>query len=487
MFFHGASQVNAIRGVMPFSDHCYGVGFFGSASFFNHACQPNAVMIVQPNSVYIHTLAPIAVGEEITVAYQELPLELLSPNAVRVLHMRSGAIVNQLGCRCKICRIHLDDEAEALEEAGQDPEQGREVAVNLESTFTEATAERLKLDERLRIYVSVMMNGKDSEDAMHASNGMRMYYEHYLTPPPPGEEDEQKEGPKDGEERGEDGDADPEEKPAPLPPSFCADLAYQLADVYCRNIIHYPDQDKDNYLFWTALYHDLLRRTAITMPKTLTDALGARCYVALLIAARLDREDKESQRRAFDVFLEAWLLLRAAHGTMYGTVAFTSLVCAAYPNIGEVVIRNERLIAHKEMEFQLRAAQAHAAEAQAQADRMADEKAQHEAAIAEAVAQREQSSAVEAMSQSGAPPSAKTDEEYAAYFDAMLEASRTQVMAAFTGKEYPGPSPPLEPDTAEPANDIIIIDETANWMDTLTDVQSIPPLSSSDIEQKTEK
>ena len=38
---------------MPFSDTCYGVGLFSSAAFFNHSCQPNAILAVQPNQVYL--------------------------------------------------------------------------------------------------------------------------------------------------------------------------------------------------------------------------------------------------------------------------------------------------------------------------------------------------------------------------------------------------------------------------------------------------
>ena len=299
-------------------------------------------MMVQPNKVVMQALTTIQAGEEITVAYQELPLEMLSPNLVRVLHMRSGAIANQLGCRCEICRLHLQDEAEGLADQGKDSEAGRDVVVNMSSMWLEATAQRIKLDERLRTYVMAMINDSNGEEGMLASGGMRMYYEHYLAPPPLSETTRP---PPNGDDGGDD-----EEAPVS---SFCPDLAFVLADIYCRCIIHFPGQELTNYLFWTALYNDLLRRTAINMPKTLTDALGARCYAALLICASLDKEDTQNQRMAFDIFMQAWLMLRVAHATMFKHTAYLIMLCKAYPNIGQVVLENHDFIKHKELRLQM--------------------------------------------------------------------------------------------------------------------------------------
>jgi len=160
---------------MPFSDMCFGVGMFTSSAFFNHACQPNAIMMVLPNSIMLQALSPIEAGDEITVAYQELPLEMLSPTLVRMLHMRSGAIVNELGCRCETCRIHLEDESEALAAAGQDPQGARDVSIDMKDVWLEATSERLKLDERLLTYVMAMINVPKKQEGMLASMGLRMY------------------------------------------------------------------------------------------------------------------------------------------------------------------------------------------------------------------------------------------------------------------------------------------------------------------------
>jgi hypothetical protein len=330
-FSYRFKKVNAQRGMMPFSDMCYGVGMFTSAAFFNHACQPNAVMTVLPNSIMLQPLSCIEAGDEITVAYTELPLEMLSPNLVRMLHMRTGAIVNELGCRCETCRLHLQEEGEALAAAGQDPQTVREVSVDMKDMWLPPTAERLKLDERLLTYVMAMINVPKKKEGMHASNGLRMYYEHYLAPPKV------------------DRDTKEEQDPDARPPSFCPDLAYVMADTYCRSTIHYPGQEPDNYLFWTALYNDLLQRTVINMPKTLTDALGARSYVALLISARLDRNDTGGLDAALGIFLEAWLMLRRAHSALYNHKAFLTLLCMAYPNIGQVVNAGQDIIKQKEM------------------------------------------------------------------------------------------------------------------------------------------
>ena len=341
--------MNAIRGVVPFSDDSYGVGLFTSSAFLNHACQPNAILAVQPNQVHLYALTKIEAGDEITVSYQELPLEMMAPDLVRTLHMRSGAIVNAWGCCCEICRIHWDDESQALREAGQDPEAGREVTLNLESMFMAETSQRLKLDRRLLTYVMAMLNASGDEDGMHASNGLRMYYDQFLRPPT------------EEEDKRPVAEASDESSQSSASSSFCPDLAYVMANIYCRSTIHYPDQEADNYLFWTALYHDLLRRTAINMPKTMCDALGARCYAALLISAKLGREDLEGQRVTLDIFLTAWILLRAMHMGLYDTVAFLTVICQAYPNIGDMVQRYGKRIARKELEIQLRMGQEQAA------------------------------------------------------------------------------------------------------------------------------
>jgi hypothetical protein len=317
-------------------------------------------MMVLPNSIMLQALSPIEAGDEITVAYQELPLEMLSPTLVRMLHMRSGAIVNELGCRCETCRIHLEDESEALAAAGQDPQGARDVSIDMKDVWLEATSERLKLDERLLTYVMAMINVPKKQEGMLASMGLRMYYEHFLAPPKV------------------DRDTKEEREPDARPPSFCPDLAFIMADIYCRSTVHYPGQDPDNYLFWTALYNDLLRRTAINMPKALTDALGVRCYVALLISARLDRNDKEGLFTTLNIFMEAWLLLRKAHGALFGHKAFLTLVCAAYPNISQVVSASRDYVERKEMVLEMEQVAAEV--------RQAEEQRVHREKVAAAVA-----------------------------------------------------------------------------------------------------
>ncbi len=162
---YGVLQVNAVRGMIPFSTALFGVGLFTGAAFFNHSCHPNAVMMVQPGKVtqrgtvrdafvsltlerahfkvVIQALTKIEMGEEITVAYhhQELPVEILSSNLVRTLHAISGMIANPLGCRCEVCCIHLSDEAEA----GMSPDGARDVLLDAACMWSEKTAKRLEI------------------------------------------------------------------------------------------------------------------------------------------------------------------------------------------------------------------------------------------------------------------------------------------------------------------------------------------------------
>jgi hypothetical protein len=358
---YGVVQVNALGGTLPFSAEYFGAGLFTGAAFFNHSCQPNAIIMVMPNSLRLQALVDIEVGEEITVAYQELPLEFLSPNCVRMLHMRSGAIVNNLGCRCKSCLAFLEEEDEVIKETGRDPDTTpRDVDMDLKSMWLEATAERLKMDRQLRTFVTVMLNAPNSEEGTVASQELRLQYLRFLAPP--SLEEQHKELLRQQEEASrQDGDSD---RP---PPDFCPDLAYMMADMYCRRTIHYPGQQEDNLLFWTALYDDLLRRTVISMPKTLTDCLAARCYAVLLICSRLERGDKERRRVVYNEFMMAWIMLRAAHNAIFHHRAYLAIICAAYPNIGHVVNGNRDLIERMEMEM---------------AFKQAEEMAAHQAAVA---------------------------------------------------------------------------------------------------------
>jgi hypothetical protein len=319
---YGVVQVNSMAGVVPFSTDVYGVGMYPGSVFFNHACQPNAAAFVLPSKVLVHALRRIEEGEEITIAYQELPLELLSPNMVRTLHLLSGQIRNPLGCRCEICREHLDTEAVALERAGQDPNQGRDVILDMIEMWEKGTKKRFELDQRLRAYVATMMQDSDNMKGVVASHVLRTEYEHFLTPPAAGE----------------------------ALGDFCVDMAYLLSDIYCRSTIHVEGQTADNYLWWTGLYGKVLARSVINMPHSMTMSLAARGYAYLQACALARDKEEKVQRELLEGFIETWIAMRMAHIHLFRHPLFTVLVCEAYPLIRAAVVTCQERIRQVELQ-----------------------------------------------------------------------------------------------------------------------------------------
>ena len=103
-------QVNAILAYSPISVNVYGAGMFPGSVFFNHSCKPNAIATVYPGKLTIQAISPIKKGEEITIAYKELPIDLLSVSLTRFRHVEMG--FSDRGCRCEFCM-----EVDAMEAA----------------------------------------------------------------------------------------------------------------------------------------------------------------------------------------------------------------------------------------------------------------------------------------------------------------------------------------------------------------------------------
>ena len=272
---YGVVQSNANMCVAPFSSLCYGVGMFPGSVFFNHSCKPNAVAVLMPGKLVVQALEPIAEGEEITLAYQELPVDLLTPAMVRIAHKSSGIIRNNpLGCRCTMCQAQLEAEAVALRQAGLDPDAGRVIELDIMASWEENTRQRMQLDERFRAYAMCMFQYPNSGIGLRSARMLRLTYDHFLTPPA---------------------------SPTASKDSFCADLEFVLSDLYCRCVIHVPsylDADKveheqtaEDYMWWTKLYGDLLSCSAISMPHALCTSLGARCYGSLLACGWYTRQE----------------------------------------------------------------------------------------------------------------------------------------------------------------------------------------------------
>ena len=67
---YSVMQTNALKGYRPLDTELFGVGMFSATCFFNHSCNPNAVMHLQPGKVCIQLVRPVEAGDEITVSYK---------------------------------------------------------------------------------------------------------------------------------------------------------------------------------------------------------------------------------------------------------------------------------------------------------------------------------------------------------------------------------------------------------------------------------
>jgi len=191
---------------------------------------------------------------------------------VRLIHRRAGIIVNDLGCRCEVCRAHLDEEARQMMQAGLDPSAGRIVDLDLMPAWDEITRQRLELDSRLRDLVMIMFQMVHHPASVKAAQALRASYDHFLCPP----------------------------KAGAAKTDFCPDLAYMLGHLYITTVIHIPgyedaegvqhEQTAADYLWWTEMYADVLDTSDIHLPHALTSSLAARCYGTLLACGWYTRE-----------------------------------------------------------------------------------------------------------------------------------------------------------------------------------------------------
>jgi hypothetical protein len=150
-------QINAILAYSPLSSRVYGAGLFNGSVFFNHSCIPNAIASVRPGKLVIQALQPIEAGEEVTISYKELPVDVLTTNLVRTLHYDMG-LDSTLGCRCQLCMAAEETESTLIVQEGGDPNNDdRVVQMDLSLMWTQGTNQRLSMDEKLLSFVTMMI------------------------------------------------------------------------------------------------------------------------------------------------------------------------------------------------------------------------------------------------------------------------------------------------------------------------------------------
>ncbi len=291
-------QLNAVEGIVPLSINMYGLGFFPGSVYFNHSCSPNAMRVMMPGKLCIQVTADINPGDEITVAYREVPSDLVAESVSRRLHYDVGLYD---GCRCKVCSV-VDKEQEKEREEGAD----NVVEVdNLEHMWTENTGMRLALDTRLKSLVTSVIRGFAHEEGASAVSGLRQFYSHYFT---------RATGPED----------------------YCPDLALVVGELYCTATIHVHNQYPEDLLFWPKVYMEAIRASQVQLPLAMSTALTACAYGAVMAVGGRHPDDKANHASDTNKFVMAWVALRSLHAQLHGHLAYLMLPLKSHAILGNL-------------------------------------------------------------------------------------------------------------------------------------------------------
>lgn len=255
-------------------------------------------------------LSNIEAGEEITVAYHEIPLDLFADNLVHSMHMDMGIEV----CQCEFCREARKEEEDVT------------LDLDLSLMWDAPTARRME-DEQLASHVTTMLRMAGEQAGAAASYALRERYGHFLTYA-------------DGKR--------PEDCR-----SYCPDLAYVLGEIYCTRTIHIPGQTIANYKWWAMVYARAINATRINVPNAMVCALLARAYASIMSCQERAPDDEEGQKTDTREFLTSWVSLRGLHTNIFGHTAYLVLAAKSYPLVGELTIRLQKEIFNTERQVTL--------------------------------------------------------------------------------------------------------------------------------------
>lgn len=308
-------QTNAKEGFIPLSCNVFGLGFFPGAVYFNHACSPNAIATMMPGKLCIQAMADINPGDEITIAYREVAIDLLADGVTGRLHYELGLYD---GCRCKICS--------SIERPQDEPA----VEVNdLSLMWNPDTLAKLQSDKRLHALVTSVIRAFGEEEGANAVCSLRQFYPHYFTT-----------------DLGED--------------DYCPDLALVVGELYCLATIHIRGQFVEDLAYWPFVYLKAVNASRIQLPASLSTALTARAYAAIMSVGSRDPTDAKGQKADIGQFLTSWIGLRSLHAQMFNHMAYLMLPIKAHDILARVVVQLHKEISSTETAVKLRQEQAEA-------------------------------------------------------------------------------------------------------------------------------
>lgn len=79
------------------SKETFGAGIFNIASYFNHSCMPNAILLTTTDAVIVKTVKPIKAGQQIFIRY--------GINPHWTAQLRKSYLLEHFGfvCQCSMC------------------------------------------------------------------------------------------------------------------------------------------------------------------------------------------------------------------------------------------------------------------------------------------------------------------------------------------------------------------------------------------------
>lgn len=347
-------QTNAQIAYSPLSVNVYGAGIFTAGMFFNHSCQPNAMCTVRPGKLVIQAIAPINAGDEITVAYKEFPLDLLSRDMVKALQYSIG--LRESGCCCTACQEIAQQEKTENVIGGEDTtEKTTFVTGNLQQLWVGETSARLSLDPKLDEYVRTLFSRSCDELGAAAAHALKHEYGYFLWYP----------------------DEDMSFGRSSL--HYCPDLAFVLGEIYCTATIHIQGQDPDTYVWWCNVFLKAILSSRMTLPVSLWTAHVAACYAPIMACANRDRENtpEEVFKQDTNNFVTNWVMLKQISMTLFATEAYMNILFESYPIFGVLVEKLKKEIAAVEDKLQVElSAELQEVEAEAAAGKEEEEEAE---------------------------------------------------------------------------------------------------------------
>lgn len=308
-------QINASLLYLPMTHNVYAAALFTAGAFLNHSCMPNAIQFLFPGGKSVlQATKPIKAGEEITIAYKEIAVDVISTDMLRYLHTEMG-LDQDRGCCCDLC----DDVASSLMEPGEEGPRNTERIVDFDvrTLWNDKTNAAICADDQFASYVLNIVKNPDDKVAAASFFALRTEFLRYFVAKLEG-----------GEQHN---------------PAYKHDLALVLGELYCNITIHVSGQTAEDYRFWPGIYLNAVVGSQVPMFHAINTGYFARAYgmvcsmmwrlsavnhnkdeacLALVHGQAFRMPSPEAAIEAEDMpqFVDAWVHIKIHNANIFGHV-----------------------------------------------------------------------------------------------------------------------------------------------------------------------